>query len=76
VAGAAPGAATPPRRRDPGRCARVPQLFVLEPAGPAGQRTKRPFFVPAGAGAEPCWYTPQALRERVQRTQGYYVNFV
>ena len=34
---------------------RVPQLFVLEPTGPAGQRTKRTFFVPGGAG--PPWHT-------------------
>ena len=34
---------------------RVPPLFVLEPTGPAGQRTKRPFFVPGGAG--PPWHT-------------------
>ena len=50
---------------------RVPPLFVLEPTGPAGQRTKRTFFVPGGA--EPCWYTPWALWERVKRTQGRFI---
>ena len=38
----------------------------------AGQRTKRPFFVPAGAG--PCWYTPWAVWERVQRPQGFFAE--
>ena len=52
---------------------RVPPLFVLEPTGPAGQRTKRTFFVPAGA--EPCWYPRGAVWERVQRTQGRFTSF-
>ena len=49
---------------------RVPPLFVLEPTGPAGQRTKRTFFVPVGT--EPCWYPRGAVWERVQRTQGRF----
>ena len=50
-------ARAPPRPRGGENRAgeRVPPLFVLEPTGPAGQRTKRTFFVPAGAG--PPWHT-------------------
>ena len=46
------------------------RLLYVEPKRPWIQRTQRTFFGPPGAG--PSWYTPWALRERVQRTQGRF----